>query len=182
MPDADPNKEIGKRLRAFRESLSISRSAFAIALQIGTERLATYEAGRSPLPYFVFKRAAEKFNLNPFWLVSGDGISTLFAPYDDSEFIASLGDRETFLEVYQQQIKNRLENEIVDAEALAKKVLENLERMMQPSFRKKLPPHFIKLVLAYLENLQRISTVYEDMVEDERVRLAPLIEKGKKKS
>jgi transcriptional regulator with XRE-family HTH domain len=64
---------IGKRLRAFRETLRISRSSFALAIGYGSERIASYEAARAPLPYSVFVAIADKFDIDPFWFATGNG-------------------------------------------------------------------------------------------------------------
>ena len=41
---------IGSRLRAFREKRQIPRSGFAVKIGFGSERIASYESGRAPLP------------------------------------------------------------------------------------------------------------------------------------
>jgi transcriptional regulator with XRE-family HTH domain len=73
MENAEENEAIGKRLRQFREGTKIARSRFAVAIGYGTERLASYESGRAPLPYVVFVEIAKRFHLNPFWLATGEG-------------------------------------------------------------------------------------------------------------
>jgi transcriptional regulator with XRE-family HTH domain len=73
MDEVAENVAIGKRLRAFRESLRISRSSFALAIGYGSERIASYEAARAPLPYSVFVAIADKFHIDPFWLATGNG-------------------------------------------------------------------------------------------------------------
>jgi transcriptional regulator with XRE-family HTH domain len=70
--DQDRERQIGRRLRRFREQLLISRSAFAVSLGIGSERLASYESGRVPLKYAVFLSIHKHYRLNPFWLVAGE--------------------------------------------------------------------------------------------------------------
>jgi transcriptional regulator with XRE-family HTH domain len=75
---------IGKRLREFRESTRIPRTAFALSIGIGSERLASYEAGRVRLRYGVFKSVAENYRINPMWLATGDGPPMLDDPFDFS--------------------------------------------------------------------------------------------------
>lgn len=73
MDEAAENVAIGKRLRIFRENLRISRSSFALSIGYGSERVASYEAARAPLPYSVFVAIADKFSIDPFWLATGNG-------------------------------------------------------------------------------------------------------------
>jgi len=49
--DAERESAIGQRLRDFRETQMIPRTRLAVAVNIGNERLASYETGRAPLPY-----------------------------------------------------------------------------------------------------------------------------------
>lgn len=73
MDKTEETKAIGGRLRTFREALQIPRSRFAVSIGYGSERIASYEAGRAPLPYAVFVEIANRFHLNPFWLATGQG-------------------------------------------------------------------------------------------------------------
>jgi transcriptional regulator with XRE-family HTH domain len=86
---SETEKNIGKRLREFRESLKIPRTAFALVLGISSERLASYEAGRVPLRWDVFSAISKHFFLNPFWLATGATEKfnpRLETPFDESSF------------------------------------------------------------------------------------------------
>jgi len=78
---SEREKAIGRRLRTFRESLTIPRTAFALKIGISGERLASYEAGRVPLRWDVFSVVAERYRLNPRWLATGESEPTLDFPF-----------------------------------------------------------------------------------------------------
>jgi transcriptional regulator with XRE-family HTH domain len=84
-PD-EPDVEIGRRLREFREALRISRTSFALEIGIGSERLASYESGRAPLKYEVFSSISKHYFINPIWLGIGQGEKSLQIPFEDSSF------------------------------------------------------------------------------------------------
>ena len=65
--------EICRRLRAFRLSTKLSQTAFASQIGVDSTRLASYEHGRAPLPFEVYKAVNQKYSLNPMWLATGDG-------------------------------------------------------------------------------------------------------------
>jgi transcriptional regulator with XRE-family HTH domain len=83
---SDLDKGIGSRLRQLREQLKISRTAFALEIGIGSERLASYETGRVPLRWEVFCAISRRFFLNPFWLATGKSVPRLEAPFDEKHF------------------------------------------------------------------------------------------------
>ena len=57
------NKTIGSNLRNFRETQKLSQEALANKLGISVFRLRRYELGRHTIPYDVFYRACEFFNV-----------------------------------------------------------------------------------------------------------------------
>lgn len=63
--------EVGRRLRMIRERTHLAQTQFALILEIGRERLASYEAGRVPLPFRIGERVCEQWGVNPFWLSEG---------------------------------------------------------------------------------------------------------------
>jgi len=63
--------EVGRRLRVVRERYHLAQTQFALLLEIGRERLASYEAGRVPLPFRIGERVCEQWGVNPFWLAAG---------------------------------------------------------------------------------------------------------------
>lgn len=114
-------KEIGRRLRAFRESKLIPRTRMAVVLGIGNERLASYESGRAPLPYDVFRRLAQHFQINPYWLNTGDTQPTGIT-FDDSSLVKILPPRARFTEVYDGFLKPSVEFAISEAGKRAEEV------------------------------------------------------------
>jgi transcriptional regulator with XRE-family HTH domain len=85
-PPAQREIEIGKRLRAFRESLNIPRTSFALEIGVSSERQATYEAGRVPLRWETFLAISKRYFLNPVWLAIGQGEPSMAVAFEDSQF------------------------------------------------------------------------------------------------
>jgi len=103
--DLKRERSIGARLREFREELNISRSRFAVLIGYGSERIASYEFGRAPLPYEVFRAISKKFHISPWWLEGPDSTAPYFpGPFDDSKFIGSIRPRALFSEVFDSHI------------------------------------------------------------------------------
>lgn len=70
-PVAEAEVEVGRRLRSFRERSHLMQTQFALLLGIGRERLASYEAGRVPLPFRIGEQVCRQWGVNPFWLAEG---------------------------------------------------------------------------------------------------------------
>jgi PAS domain S-box-containing protein len=64
------NEVIGNELRSLRNSLGLSQSAFADALEISTRHLQNLEYGQSELTLTNLKRIKDVFNYNPLKLLS----------------------------------------------------------------------------------------------------------------
>src|SRR4051794_16855259 len=65
--------EICSRLRAARESLSVSQEEFARQVGITRQRLASYEEMRAPLRADLALRICRQFILSEHWLATGEG-------------------------------------------------------------------------------------------------------------
>jgi DNA-binding transcriptional regulator YiaG len=116
---SEREKLVCARLRAFRDFLDIPRSRFAVALGYGTERIASYEAGRAPIRYEVFRAASVRYHLSPQWLATGAASPKLWGPFDDSPFIESVTPRSLFTAVYDRFIAGLLSQQQAQlAEAL----------------------------------------------------------------
>src|SRR5436190_1072759 len=111
--DQERETAIGQRLREFRESQMIPRTRLAVAVNIGNERLASYETGRAPLPYAIFSRMMHRFQLNALWLATGQSQLTT-PPIDDSEILKSLPRRARFSQVYDRHLKRKMETKSFD--------------------------------------------------------------------
>jgi len=139
--DMEREATIGSRLRDFRESQMIPRTRLAVAVNIGNERLASYETGRAPLPYGIFSRLMRRFSLNPVWLATGESQLTI-PPFDDTEILKSLPRRARFSQVYDRHLKRKMESRTFDASQkvnqLAAEILELAN--MPPSFWKNVTP------------------------------------------
>ena len=97
---------MARRLRAFRELHGISRVLFALDLGIGSERLASYESGRVPLPCEVFQRLHSHFRISPAWLAESAGDMIGNFKLADGVF-SELRPRARFSDVYSAVIKPR---------------------------------------------------------------------------
>lgn len=119
-------KLIGASLRAFRETLQISRSKFAVRIGFGSERIASYESGRAPLPYDVFRAVAKCYHINPRWLATGIGSPRLPFPFDDASILGLVKPRDLFSAVYDSHLKRQLQTEAAESsqhvDALEKKL------------------------------------------------------------
>jgi transcriptional regulator with XRE-family HTH domain len=108
--------EIADRLRRFRVSRGISRTAFALAIGIGSERLASYESGRAPLRYEVFSAINKRFLLNPYWLATGiTGPTDFDGPFDDSRW--SINGKDRFIKVFDSVLEGPLSDGSYDLHA-----------------------------------------------------------------
>ena len=99
-PSPDREIQIGQRLRAFREGKRISRTAFALSIGIGSERLASYEAGRVPLRFEVFKAINDQYFISPRWLATGEGSPALSQPFHTGDKALLIPMRSVFSEAY----------------------------------------------------------------------------------
>src|SRR5215218_10484174 len=95
MKQTEREIEIGERLRKFRESKMIPRTRMAVALKIGNERLASYESGRAPLQYSIFREIMRQFGVSPYWLATGES-QPVGPAIDDSPWVKTLRRRAKF--------------------------------------------------------------------------------------
>ncbi len=103
-------REIGQRLRNFRETKLISRTAFATSIGIGYQRLESYEAGRVPLPYKIFKAINAVFFVSPRWLVTGDDPPINVGPIDDSKYVDQIKPSDLLSAVFDRILRKVLED------------------------------------------------------------------------
>lgn len=108
--------EICARLRVFREATKIARSRFALAIGITNDRLASYEFGRAPLRYEVFRAINKQFYLNPLWLAGEDTSANAGKSFDDSAVLPLIKPRALFSQVYDNHLAKLLEPDRVEAE------------------------------------------------------------------
>jgi hypothetical protein len=121
-------KQIGARMRVFREMLQIPRTKFSVAIGYGGERIAAYEAGRARLPYHVFKSIANRYDIYPRWLAEGEGSPQIKNSFDDRPFLASLTRTALFSDVYDQHLSSKLARSVEQAGADASATVELLTR------------------------------------------------------
>jgi len=125
----DREKLIGARLRAFRETLQIPRTKFAVTLGISSERLASYESGRAALPYEVFRSISKHYQLNPEWLAHGEAVPKLIEPFNDEVFISQLKPRDLFSEVYSMYIEAMIKQHNATVNMELKFIIAALEKL-----------------------------------------------------
>ena len=105
-PLSQTEKEIGARLREWRETLLLPRTKVARKINIGSERLASYESGRAPLRFGVFLALWKKFKLNPEWLAMGRLPREMsFTGFDSVIPIASIDSTARFSEVFETHLR-----------------------------------------------------------------------------
>jgi len=89
-------REIAKRVRMVRFHSQLSKPAFAKALGVSLDRIASVEYGRTPLVVSVADKISATFDINLIWLAHGKGrmkpcaglISTLSPEINDSELLS----------------------------------------------------------------------------------------------
>lgn len=129
MPDRAAELAIAERLRSFREWLQIPRSKFAVSVGVGSERLASYEAGRVPLRYEVFREIAKRYGLDDGWLATGRGSPRRPIQFDDSEFFGKVKRGALFSEVFQAHLREIHRRERRDVLAHFEKVSQGISEM-----------------------------------------------------
>lgn len=162
--------EICHRLRAFREGTKISRARFAVAISIGSERLASYEAGRAPVRYETFSAISQKFFLNPIWLATGDTAPLLHGPFDDSQFLGAIRPRALFSEVYDSVLKESLDEQKMQATAIAKNSIAQIHQFAQlpEKVLKRVPKDKVEEILKAIDEVRSIllgMTQFEDLMQ-----------------
>lgn len=65
--------EMGKRLAKIREQSGLKQIPFAKALNVSQAGYNSYERGQREMPLRVVRALYENFNVNPLWLMTGEG-------------------------------------------------------------------------------------------------------------
>ena len=129
--DKERERLIGVRLRAFREMLQIPRSRFAVTIGLGGERIASYEAGRAPLRYEVFRAVTQHYHISPRWLATEVGSPKLPTPFNDAAILGLVKPRALFSEVYDMHLAAGLEKERVEAESHLNVVVKTMDPLLE---------------------------------------------------
>ena len=67
------NKEIGNKLKEIRKALKLTQADFAKKLNVSDRTLRDYEKNRFSISYDFLTKLVEEFNVNPEWLLKGEG-------------------------------------------------------------------------------------------------------------
>ena len=180
-------KEIGRRLRAFRQGLGIFRTAFAVSVGIGSDRLASYEAGRVPLRYDIFRAINARYHLSARWLVANEGTVRWDRPFDESPLPDKPLERELLSVAYDRVLAaeyKRLEVKAVDEINGPTGVITAMKNFMaaasDPERRKTIPTDVIEKVHRYCLDL--LAATAEAEAEDKRVSKALRLGKAHRRS
>jgi transcriptional regulator with XRE-family HTH domain len=65
--------QMGKRLAMIRENSGLKQIPFAEALDVSQGGYNTYERGQREIPVRVLRALHVKFNVNPVWMMTGEG-------------------------------------------------------------------------------------------------------------
>ena len=122
--------QIGRRLRAFREDRRIPRTAFALSIGIGSERLASYESGRVPLRYEMFLAIHQKYFINPVWLATGREWPAFESPIDFGRIGTGVFPKWPFTEMYDRALDGFCRQRALTAEAIAGRIAELISRLL----------------------------------------------------
>lgn len=71
-------KEIGLRLRQARLDYGLTTAGLSVKVGIDSNRLASYEHGRNPVPFFVANKICESLRVNLRWIATGESPIKLF--------------------------------------------------------------------------------------------------------
>ena len=66
------NKEIGKRLKEWRNGKGLTQKDLAETLGVAQQTIASWEIGRTEIPNWALKKLKDKFGLDLNWLIGGD--------------------------------------------------------------------------------------------------------------
>lgn len=119
-------KLIGARLRAFRETLQIPRSRFAVTIGFGSDRIASYEAGRAPLLYVVFLSVLSKYSISPLWLATQQGSPKWPESLKELCFVVDFGPRDSFSEVFDTMLSQPISAASSQASIEQKLIVESV--------------------------------------------------------
>jgi len=67
------SQEVGQRIRQMRKDLDIKQKDFAAVIGISVSYLADIESGRTGPGYLFFYQASKEYNINPVYLLLGEG-------------------------------------------------------------------------------------------------------------
>lgn len=65
--------QMGKRLATVREDSGLKQIPFAEALEVSQSGYNSYERGQREIPVRVLRLLYTKFNVNPAWMMTGEG-------------------------------------------------------------------------------------------------------------
>lgn len=117
-PVSEIDRQIGLRLREFRiKHAGMSAVAFAQRIGIDSNRLATYEHGRTPLPYAVAESAGGMFNISQRWLAEGKKPVRYYI-YISPPLCDQIPSRAVFSHVYEAFLKPHIEAHFAELRGL----------------------------------------------------------------
>jgi transcriptional regulator with XRE-family HTH domain len=67
----DLKKRVGQRLKEWRNKQGLTQQALAQKLGVARATVASWEIGRTEIPYEALKKLKEEFNLDLNWLIAG---------------------------------------------------------------------------------------------------------------
>lgn len=125
-PVPESEKAIGARFREARESAGLRRSQLAKTIGVEAHRLRDYELGRSPVPYWLGAKLAEKMDACQRWLVTG---RLPAAPYLDVDPVIHriISGHPLFSEVYSGLLAQFADDMLGNVANVAKKGEADLE-------------------------------------------------------
>ena len=153
-------KDVGNRIRLLRKELKLSQKEFAKRLDIGLTTLKDYEKGNFLPKTEVILRLRNIFNINPTWLLTGEGDMFLAkienfqnppnptSPSKERENIIANGT------VAIGKIEN-IKIHTTDIESLKKALIELLE-----TIRKKDKKDYEKAIKKLTKDLEEIEEIF----------------------
>lgn len=178
-PVLEREKAIGRRLRELREKHLAKRTALALRLGISSDRLASYEFGRVPLPWGIGSRICELFNVSQAWLLTGEAPARSMYLQPPEELKASASSRSLFSEVCQKFLtQKRRQWAASEAEVSTKVMLRVYDEARKLKNAGKFPPESFAAIEATLVETERaIKAALEQQMSDFYSRIASEVQR-----
>jgi hypothetical protein len=138
--------------------------------------LASYESGRVPLRFEVFKAINQHYFLDPMWLATGAGVASQDRPFPLGDLASLIPPRATFTEVYDAHLDAMCKDRARVARVNFDQCLEafsNLAAFLKQNPKQKLPPD---VVAALRSDYKKLAVEVEALFDFE-----DLVARGLKK-
>ena len=107
-PLPEIEKDICGRLRAWRDSVGISRRKLALSINVTPELIDSVEQGRAPLRYILARKIVSAINISPVWLATGIRAELIGKELPSAESLG-VNPRSLFSKVFHDHLAEKIE-------------------------------------------------------------------------